>query len=217
MSENNSNLSSIQSAVSESVAGGGDIRSQVRDLTLRALKGRHLDAEAVKQVVKAVGEGVNLGLERRGGEIRLALSEAVAGVDEALAKSAEAIRLALQQLTSQSRDFTAVDLRLALDDLKRLEKEFLSTLGDAAEVTGGKVRQEFRDLADHARRAGTDTGAKVSATVSEFENRLRAVAAEGTVAGKAGAREMSARLAALASGILAGLADALHEKSEKLK
>jgi hypothetical protein len=213
MSEQEFSSESIRQAVSESVARGEDIRARVRELTLGALRDRRLDTAAMREVMSAVTEGIGLGAEQRAHDVKGALKEAVGGLDEALGKSAEATKLALQQLISQSREFSQTDLRPALDDLKGLEGEFVAALGRAADAAGAKSREAFRELVLHMQRAGTDTGAKVAETLTALSNRMSANMVEGTVAGMHAAQEFSLRLAALASGILAGMADALHDKA----
>jgi len=220
MSENNTNRLSteeIKQAVSASVEAGVDIRTKVRDLTLQALRTRKLNPEEIKPVIAAVTEGISVGAAKRTGEVKAALSEGLTGLDEALAKATEATRLALQQLTSQAKDFSENELDWALVNLKRLEEEFLDTVGTVADAAAGKIKQELKELIVHARRAGTDTGAKVAETVGILGNKVTATLHESKTAGAEATRAMSARLAALASGILAGMADALHEKAEKLK
>lgn len=220
MTEKNSNMLSteeIKQAASASVEEGVDIRAKVRDLTLRALKTRKLSTEEIRPVINAVTEGISVGAAKRAGEVKSALSEGLAGMDEALTKAAEATRLALEQMTSHAKDFSESELDWALVNLKRLEEEFLDTVSVVADSAADKIKQELKDLVVHARRAGTDTGAKVAETVSTLGNKVSATLHEGKVVGKDAAREMSARLASLASGILAGMADALHEKAEKLK
>lgn len=218
MSENNMlSTEEIKKAASATVEQGVDIRAKVRDLTLQALKTRKLNPEEIKPVITAVTEGISMGAAKRAGEVKSALSEGLAGLDEALTKAAEATRLALQQLTSQAKDFSETELDWALVNLKRLEEEFLDTVSLVADSAGEKIKHEMKELVVHARRAGTDTGAKVAETVNTLGNKVSATLHEGKAAGKDAAREMSARLAALASGILAGMADALHEKAEKLK
>lgn len=220
MTEKNSNMLSteeIKQAASTSVEGGVDIRAKVRDLTLRALKTRKLSTEEIRPVINAVTEGISVGAAKRAGEVKSALSEGLAGMDEALTKAAEATRLALEQLTSHAKDFSESELEWALVNLKRMEEEFLDTVSVVADSAAGKIKQELKDLVVHARRAGTDTGAKVSETVSTLGSKVSTTLHESKVVGKDAAREMSARLASLASGILAGMADALHEKAEKLK
>lgn len=220
MSENDTNkltTEEITQAVSASVEEGVDIRAKVRDITLKALRTRKLEPDEIKPVIAAVTEGVSVGAGKYAGELKSALAEGMAGLDEALTKAAEATRLALEQLTTQAKDFSETDLNWALINLRRLEEEFLDTVSVVAKSTAGKAKQELEALVAHARTAGTDTGAKVKETMGTLGNKVSATLHEGKAAGKDAAREMSARLASLAGGILAGMADALQEKAEKLK
>ena len=220
MSENGPNTLSpeeIKQAVSTSVEQGVDIREKVRNLTLQALRTRKLNTEEIKSVIGPVIEGVSLGAAKRAGEVKSAVSEGLAGLDEALSKAAEATKLALQQLTSQAKDFSENELDWELVNLKRMEEEFLGTVSQVADSATGMIKQEMKELVAHARRVGTDTGAKVAETVNVLGNKVSATLHESKVTGKEAAREMSVRLASLAGGILAGMADALHEKAEKLK
>lgn len=208
----------ITSAASESVQQDvSDIRTRVRDLTLRALQSRRLETDEILEVVRAVAEGVSLGAEHRAGEVKQALASALSGLDDALAKAAQATHLALQELVSKSRDFTDQDLRRALDDLRITEQALLDTLGQVADVAGSKIRQELKDAVEHARRSGTDTGASVKATLSDLGSHLSATLQVSKHAGQDAVNTLSSRLAALASGILAGMAEALREKSESKK
>lgn len=213
--ENTVSDESLKGAISESVQQDKDVRTRVRDTTLKALNSRTFDIKEIKRVVQSVTEGINLGLGKRSGEIKSALSEAMAGLDEALMKSAQATHLALRQITSQSKDFTDHELKDALDDLKLLEEAFLSTVSHVAEGASSKVKQEMTELITHARRAGTDTGSKVAEVVNEFGSRLKSSLDGSATTSKEAALEVSKRLATIASGILTGLADALHEKSKK--
>src|SRR5512134_3445115 len=60
----------LRAAVSESVEEGIEIRERVRDLTLQAIRSRRLDPEEVRQIMQAATEGVTLGLEGRGADMR---------------------------------------------------------------------------------------------------------------------------------------------------
>src|SRR6187431_1382878 len=90
----------IRDAASETVRQGTDIRSQVHELTLRALQSRRFDREGIRGVVRAVTEGTALGAERKHTGMRQAMSEALHGLDQALRTSAEAGQEALKQLTA---------------------------------------------------------------------------------------------------------------------
>lgn len=205
----------IVSAASASMQDDGDIRARVHDLTLRALRERRLEASEVRAVVHSVAEGVSLGAEQRTGEVKEALTAAISGLDAALLKAAQATHLALQEMISQGKDFSAQDLQPALEDLKITEKAFLDILGQVAETAGGRIKQELKAAVDHARHSGTDTGASVRDSLSELGGRISTTLQAGKSSGQEAAQMVASRLAALASGILAGMADALHEKSRK--
>lgn len=203
----------ISRAASESVQQEGDIRGRVRDLTLRALQTRSLDTAGIREVVRAVGEGVSLGAEQRTNEVKQALAAALSGLDDAVGKAAQATQLALQELVAQGKDFSEQDLKRALDDLRITEQAFLDTLGQVADVAGSKIRQELSDAVEHVRRTGRDTGASVTMTLGELGDRLSATLHESKATGQEAAATVSSRLAALASGILAAMAESLEKKS----
>ncbi len=213
MSESPQTTEQLKNEAAAAGEQAADLRTTVRDMTLRALKSRELSVEEVKSVVRTVSEGLSIGLGKRGGEIKGAASDALAGLDEAVKKSAEATKLAAEQLLSQGKDVTTQDLKPAMEDLRRLEGELLDSVGQAAERAGSRVKEAFTDLLTHARRAGTDTGRVVADTVSSFSNRVAPALKGGAAESTTAARELSKRLALVASGILSGMADALHEKA----
>lgn len=202
----------IKQAASTVVSEGQDIRERVRDLTLTAIRQRRMEADEVKDVVKALTEGISLGLGKRADDSKQALAQAFSGLDAALMKSAEASHLALRQLTDRSSDFSKQDLKAALDNLKKIEQDFLSTVNEVADKTSGHVRAEFDDLLTHARRTGTDTGRQVSSTLSAFSQQIHGVAHDARAAGSGAAHKLSSRFTQLAAGILEGVAQALREK-----
>lgn len=210
-------MADIRAEASASVQPGQDIREAVRDLTLRALRTRSLQMQEIKSVVNAISEGISLGLEHRGNEAKSALSEAMRGLDDALSRTAQAMQLALKQVTSQGKDFSEHELHDALEDLKFLEEEFFATVGKVADSAGAKLKQELQDLLGHLRRNGTDTGAQVRATLEAFGNQVQATLGNSKANGERAAREVSSRLLQVAGGIFSGLADTIQEKTSHKK
>lgn len=196
------------------VAEASDIRSRVRDLTLSAIKQRHVEARQVREIVKALTIGINFGLEKRAHESKEAMSEAFAGLDDALQKSAEATHLALQQLTDHGKEFSDIDLTIAIENLKQTEKEFLATVSEVAAAASERVKADWHEVVTHATRAGTDTGRQVADTVSTFSKRMADVAVDAKVVGGGAARQLSSRFVQVTSGILAGITDAIKEKKQ---
>lgn len=217
MAENaNQPAGEIRDAAREAVRDGADIRNRMHDLTLEALTRRRFDREGIRQTVRAVAEGAALGAQSSRADLRNALADAFRGMDEALTRTAEAGRSALQQMAAAGRDFSDAELKQALADLRRLEDDFLATLGHVADAAGDKVAPEMRRILDEARASGTETGRKVSATMTEIAQRLSVASIDVALAGVTAAAEFGARFAMLAGGMLAGMADAM-QKGEAAK
>ena len=207
-------IETIKEEAAAAAEQGKDLRVLVRDMTLRALSRRSLSVADIMAVVRAVTEGVSLGLGRRAGELKDAAHEALAGLDEAVKKAAEATKLAAQQLVSQGKEFGEQDLKPAVDELKKVEEMFLATVAKVTEAAGGRIKEEFAAQISHARRNGTDSGRVIADTVAEFNQRVAATVKTGAAQSASAALDMTQRLTLLASGILAGMSDVLHEKAK---
>ena len=211
MTENRQETESIKEAASDAIRHGSDIRVQVHDLTLLAIEKHRFDRQGVRAVLQAVTEGVAHGAEQRGGNLRGALSEALHGLDQALRTSVEAGQAALKQLTTTGKDFSDTELKQALTHLRKLEEEFFATVGQVADAAGERVKPELRALLATTRQTGTETGKHVASVMSEFTHRASVASLDATIAGIEVAGEVGSRFAAMASGILSGLADALRK------
>ena len=205
---------SIQEQVASATEQGKDLHARVRDITLRALSRQALSAKEIVAVVRAVTEGVSLGLGRHAGEIQGAVRDALGGLDEALKKSAEATKLAAQQLIAQGKEFGAQDLKPAIDELRQMEGIFLGALSKVTDAASGRIKAEFAAQLEHARRSGTDSGRLIADTMADFSQRATAALKGGAQQAAGATQEMQQRLSLLASGILAGMADALHAKAK---
>jgi cell division septum initiation protein DivIVA len=207
----------LKSGAAKSVADGVDIRAKVRDMTLAAIRDHRFDFTGMREVMSQMADGITIGAEKHGTEMRQALSQAFAGLDEAFTKSAHATQLALSELTSKTKEFNETELKATLENLKTMEKDLLGSMAKAAERTGGQVKKEMQELAAHATRTGTDTGAAVAKVMGEFSSRVATTAGESTAASFDAARKMSERFAQVASGFLAGMSEALTQKDSSKK
>lgn len=214
MEEQDMSNEEIRAAASASVEGGEQIRERVRDLTLQALRARKFDYAGMREVIRSMTEGISIGAEKRGREVRQALSEAFAGMDQAMSKAAQAGSLAMKELTDRGRDFSQNELKQALESMRRMESDFLEAVRQVSRSTGGTVKTEWQDLLTHAQRTGTDTGRIIADTMREFSGRMASTMGETALAGMEAARAFGERFAALASGILQGMSEALRPDSE---
>jgi hypothetical protein len=202
----------IRESASGSMRGAQDIHDRVHELTLRALRSRRFNRNEIRDVVRAITEGITMGADQSRTDMRRALGDAFRGLDEALRKSTEAGQTALRQLVAAGRSFSESDLKRALADMRKLEEDFLSTVEQVADSANERIRPELREVIAHARRSGTATGRQLAVMMSEFAQRFSSASIDVALGGLEAASEFSARFAQVAGGVLAGFADALGEQ-----
>lgn len=196
---------------------GRDIRTRVHDLTLQALAGHRFDPENIREVVRTVGESIVSGTRRSGDDARRAVSEALAGLDQALMRSVEAGRLALGELLAEGRRLSERELHVAFDGLRRLEEDFLATVEQAAEAASEGARPELQEALAQARHHGTETGREIARLMTELGQQVSKATLHAAFTGVETAVEVGARFAQMAGGILSGLADSLQERRSEAK
>jgi hypothetical protein len=194
-------IENLSQAASESVKAGDDIRRRVHDVTLEALKSRRFDREAIRDVVRAVTEGIARGAEGSRLGVRHTLAEGFRGMDEALTASVQAGHEALRQMAAAGRGLSENEMKQAAAGLRKIEEDFVATVDAVAHSANERVRPELRELVRQVAHAGTETGRQSARLMAEF-----------TFGGLELAGEFGARFAQLAGGVLAGVADALHKR-----
>jgi len=211
------NLNNEAQAVKAAIELGDDIRSKVRKITLDALQRGKLDAQETKRVLSSVMQGASLGASKAGIKTKEALGEALAGMDEALAKSAEAYKLALEEAAGRLRDFNKQDMEKAVNNLRTLESMLLDTLKEIAKLSTGEAREIFQTLAQHTKVNATTAGATASAAIASLEKKFGRTLREVAAAGSDVALSTTSKLAEAAAGFLGGLSDALHDSAKNMR
>jgi hypothetical protein len=202
-------ISDVQDATSDDAG----LRERVRTLVMQALVARRADPAAVKSVLRSALAGIDGGLAQRGVQAGGAVREAVKGMDEAVARSVYALRMALEEAWGQGREFADSDVKEAVSSLQDLEDDLLLTLKNAADDSKSWLKAEYTDLAAHLARNGTDTGAQVRDVMHRMNNRLASAAAGSGADAMTAVSTTRARLSEVTSGILRGLADALDARA----
>jgi ElaB/YqjD/DUF883 family membrane-anchored ribosome-binding protein len=208
----------LKNLASQSMKQGSNVRVAVRDLTLKALQQRELTLDQIRRVLRSVTEGVSLGVGTREVKVEKALSDTVAGMDDALLKAVEASNVALHRLTGEGYDYEDSNLKQALDELERLEDEFFASIASASETAAEKMRAPWQQAISHARRSGTATGTQVTATLRDYAVRAQAAMRAQRATGFKTAHLLTQNFAILASGILIGMSEGLgatHPKPRK--
>ena len=205
----------LRSLAQESVKQGENLRVAVREVTLNALRGRELTVDQVRRVVKNVTEGVNLGAATTKLDADKVLTEALSGMDEAVLKVVQANHLALQQLSAQGQSLRDSHMKKALDDLERLEDEFLGAVKEATRKGNKQLREQWAAVVQRKEADGTATQSQIEQTLEQFSDQMtKAVRQQRRTALKA-AESMAENFATLASGILIGLTEGLQQGSAK--
>jgi ElaB/YqjD/DUF883 family membrane-anchored ribosome-binding protein len=207
----------LKSLASQSIRQGREVRATVRNLTLKSLQQRELTLEQIRKVLQSIVEGVSLGIGKREIKVEKALSDAVAGMDDALLRTVQASNVALQRLTGDGYAFEDSNLKQALDELERLEDEFLGSITAAADSAGEKLRAPWESVLKKTKMSGTATGAEVASTLRDYAKRAQAAMRAQRETRFRTAHQLTQNFSTLASGILIGMSEGLEGKSASAK
>lgn len=202
----------LKALASQSVKQGGNVRMAVRDLTLKALQQRELTLNQIGKVLRSVIAGAHLGLAKRETRVEKALGDTVAGMDDALLKAVHASEVALHRATGKGYDYEDSNLKQALDELERLEDEFLNSLAYATASVSDRLSAPWQAVLKSTRLSGTAAGAHAASTARDYARRAQlAMRAQRETSFKA-AHLLTQNFATLASGVLIGMSEALGSK-----
>ncbi len=206
----------IQQFAEASARQGESLRKSVQEATLKALQGRELTLknikEAVKQVSTAAAQGA--GQNPMGAEqMEPLLAKAVAGMDEALLQAVEANRRALQQLVEYGAGLRETHVKKALSEIEKMEDMFFSTVRKAVAGSAGPLDGAWAQVLDKLQMKGSGTGAHASQTIEQLTDQAQAALRDGRAMGLKTVQTLLDSYAALASGVLIGMAQGMQGDS----
>ncbi|PKM02641.1 MAG: hypothetical protein CVV17_05410 [Gammaproteobacteria bacterium HGW-Gammaproteobacteria-7] len=203
----------MREAAREALVGGESIRDAVRDLMVRALGHQPLTQDNIRAVATSVLEGAIAGAPQGSTEAARALREAAEGIDEAIARAAQASHLAIAEAVGRADEFSENDLRQALRDLRELENLFQDVVISVAKGGSSVSRSIVEDLARHFERAGTDTARAVRQAMETGQGAgAHHLPYLGDMARTT--RSGLSTIAAIGSGILSGLSEGLAPRRD---
>ena len=187
------------------------IQERARVLTAQALRQGRVDAEGMRELVRAL-TGAAASETTPAADVIGAqdFAEEVRRLNAALAQSAIAANVALERLAARGGDYTDNDLKDALLGLRQMERDYVALATRLGAAMTGSMRRELADLAASAQSVGADAGSRVAGMMGDLANRM----GESAASGMRTVRGAGVGMALLASGVLAGVADALRERSE---
>jgi hypothetical protein len=194
------------------------IRERVRALTNQVLRQGQIDPEGVKEVMRTVAGGAPSVMAPTADASAIEFAGAVRQLDAALEVSAEAAHRALEAIVNRGTDVTDNDIKAALASLLKLQEDSLAAVNLVSKrVSGENLRRELAQLAAQAQNVSVEASARAGTLMNEFATRIAGTYRETAVPSLESVRALSARMALLTSGIIAGVADALGDQSGKKK
>ena len=201
----------IQQFESASASQSARLQKAVTDATLAALRGRELTLANIRSSLDAVTKAVTMGAANNpaGPEaVENLLDRAVAGMDAALVKAVQANQTALRQFAERGVDLREKHLKKALDDLDRFDDLLIGAVKKAG-AAAGPMAAPWQQAMERLQAGGTLSGQSASQAVEEFGEQMRAAIKTSRNASVRAATALAESYAAMASGVLVGLSEAL--------
>jgi len=216
-SEPDSGLQQLKEAVRQTVASGRDLQSHVSELVFSALSTAtaQIDPAHLQRVTRAALEGVGAGVQTGGAGSAEVIRKSVAGVEDALLKTAGVSHLAIEEAAGHVEEFSKTDLRRAVDELASLQELFLNVLGDVAKAGSKTAATAFTDIQRHIRDSGGALGTMLADNARDLRELFPPAARDGLQAGMESAGKAAEQLGRMADGLLAGIARGLEEPDRK--
>ncbi|MDR4513307.1 DUF6781 family protein [Nitrosomonas sp.] len=215
----NDDLSELERDIHDALVNGINVQETVHDLTLKAMKADRLDIDSIRRIVTAVANGVHEGAQQKflavNNQTQTAKSQitaAIFGLDSALARFAEASKLAVQEASGRAQKFSDKELTQTRSDLESLESLFLDTLQNTASAAKGAISDILHDITSHAKNNGTIVGAQLKETLATFAQQAASVGHAQIEAGAQLTQTTAGFIHKIATGVLSGIKDHSQNK-----
>jgi len=194
-----------------SASGSARLQKAVTEATLAALRGRELTLANIRSSLDSVAKAVTAGAAKNplGGEsVEAMLDKAVAGMDAALVKAVQANQAALRQFADRGVDLREKHLKKALDDLDKFDDLLIGAVKKAG-AAAGPLAAPWQQAMEKLQAGGSMSGLSAAKTVEEFAEQMGSAMRSTRSAGVRAATVLAESYAAMASGVLVGLSEAL--------
>ena len=146
-------IAQLKHKAEEIVKRGGDVRAEISHLVSDATGKFYQTKDGLVQLVKAVSEGAAAAAkEALPDKAESVLHAVVDGLTDGLTKSAQAVRLTLEESGASGVHFAKEDLDKIAKDFRVMGEMFVSIVSDAAGRLGGHVAHQVRTVSEHAKQ-----------------------------------------------------------------
>jgi hypothetical protein len=195
---------------------GEALRKATNEATLKALQGRELTLDNIRKALKQVADATSAGAAKSGlpsVDVEALLGKAVAGMDAAVLQTVQAHRKALQQFVDQGIGLQDTQMKGALANVEKMEDMFFKAIGSSAKSADAALQGPWKQALDAMKMKGTETGMQAASSLEELTAQAETVLREGRSAGMRNAQTLMKGYAALVSGVLIGMSDALQPQA----
>ena len=192
---------------------GEQLRAATSQALLASLQGRELTLKNIRNGLQQVADAASAGLAKNltpGLDTGALLDKAVAGLDDALLRAVEANRVALGTLSAQGADLREKHLAKALDDLEKMEDTMFAAMKKAAAGAAQPMAGAWGQVLEKMQAGGTLSGAQAATTAEQMAEQMQAAVRSTRAASLKAAQAMAESYAAMVSGVLLGMSDALQ-------
>ena len=201
---------------SASATQSARLQKAVTEATLAALRGRELTLTNIRSSLDTVAKAVTAGAAKNplgSAGVETMLDKAVAGMDAALVQAVQANQTALRQFAERGVDLREKHLKKALDDLDKFDDLLIGAVKKAG-AAAGPMAAPWQQAMEKLQAGGTMSGLSAAKTVEEFAEQMQTAMRSGRSASVRAATALAESYAAMASGVLVGLSEALSPRSE---
>lgn len=146
-------INDLKARMEALVKRGGDVREETARLVEEASSKVYQARDGLTHLVKAVAEGAMTGAKQTMPDnAENTLKQVVEGVTDGLAKSAQAVRLTLEEAAANGNHFAREDLRKIAEDFKLVGEMMVDIVTFAAGAAGGHLKAQAHSLGEHAQK-----------------------------------------------------------------
>lgn len=209
--ESESLAARVRKQVEELIKRGGDLRSETSRLVSEASVNAQKAAGGLEALVKAVADGAVAGAKETMPEhSESALRSVVDGLTDGLTKSAQALKLALEEATANGTRFAKDDLTKVGQDFRSLGNIVLDIIKGSATAIGGHAKDQANTLATHAKQTFQAALPPLEAALHAAQQDPLKLGREAASAGGSAARQA-------ASALFTELGTLFQKAGEKLR
>lgn len=204
-------LTQLRHRTKELVQRGGDLRAETSKLVTDASSRARAVADPLRAIAQAVAEGAVEGAKHSLPDDKdTVLKSVVNGLADGLAKSAQALRLTLEESAANGTRFAKEDLGKVAEDFRSLGNMIVEVITGTGSALDAHVREQLRTVAEHAKQTLHHAWPPLEAALKAAQEEPVKLGQETLQVGAGAARQ--------AAGVLfSELGSALQKAGEKLR